>query len=214
MATKLEIKKIASTLDALAEAIEKRHTELGIPSKVAGDFAYRCDLIADALDKTATEEFSKEASFRSFIKGLSGVALAIAGPFLGGCSNKALVDKNAAAIRDAAHAAHGVMALDAVYNAVSAPSFATPEEVKDDIRKCMRNKLFMVDMLPSDRPRVEFNTAILCAAKRAADRGYELENKGPWLTNTANPEKAAWWTVESDHMPRDGELASPYDYAH
>jgi hypothetical protein len=61
MATKSEIKKIASALDSVAEAIEKRYSELGIPEKVASDFAYRCDLLADTLDKTATAEPEADA---------------------------------------------------------------------------------------------------------------------------------------------------------
>lgn len=53
MATKAELKKIATALDEIANTVQNRGSEMGIPAKVANDFAYRCDLLADAIEKTA-----------------------------------------------------------------------------------------------------------------------------------------------------------------
>ena len=47
--------KIASTLDHIAEIFEKSASQLGIPQSVGTDFAYRCDLISDAIEKNASK---------------------------------------------------------------------------------------------------------------------------------------------------------------
>jgi chemotaxis protein histidine kinase CheA len=52
--TKRSAKAITTDLDRLAQLFESAHTELGVPKKVAADFAYRCDLLSDYLDKAAT----------------------------------------------------------------------------------------------------------------------------------------------------------------
>lgn len=50
-ASKAGARRVTANLDALASLFQNHHRSLGIPSKVAMDFAYRCDLLSDALDR-------------------------------------------------------------------------------------------------------------------------------------------------------------------
>ena len=52
---------ITSDLDKIATLFQQHATELGIPEKIATDFAYRCDLLADHIDKLAGEDKEDEA---------------------------------------------------------------------------------------------------------------------------------------------------------
>jgi len=52
--TASQVNKIAKTLDGMAEFFEKSASQLGIPQSVGTDFAYRCDLLADAIEKKAS----------------------------------------------------------------------------------------------------------------------------------------------------------------
>ena len=47
--------KIASALDQIAEIFEKKASQLGVPQSVGTDFAYRCDLLSDAIEKSASK---------------------------------------------------------------------------------------------------------------------------------------------------------------
>lgn len=51
--TKENAQKIASNLDALASLFQEQHKILGVPPKVANEFAYRCDLLSDHVEKRA-----------------------------------------------------------------------------------------------------------------------------------------------------------------
>ena len=51
--SKQAAKAITTDLDRLAQLFEANHSTLGIPKKVAVDFAYRCDLLADFVEKNA-----------------------------------------------------------------------------------------------------------------------------------------------------------------
>ena len=51
---------ITSDLDKIATLFQQHATELGIPEKIATDFAYRCDLLADHIDKLAGEDKEDE----------------------------------------------------------------------------------------------------------------------------------------------------------
>lgn len=51
---------IVADLDNLAELFQNAGTELGIPQRIAMDFAYRCDLLSDAIEKLAGEEEAEE----------------------------------------------------------------------------------------------------------------------------------------------------------
>ncbi len=50
-ASKAGARRITANLDALASLFQNHHASLGIPSKVAMDFAYRCDLLSDSIDR-------------------------------------------------------------------------------------------------------------------------------------------------------------------
>jgi hypothetical protein len=47
---------ITSDLDKIASLFQHHANELGIPEKIATDFAYRCDLLADHIEKFAGED--------------------------------------------------------------------------------------------------------------------------------------------------------------
>lgn len=56
---------ITADLDKLAQLFEADHTALGVPVNVAKDFAYRCDLLSDFVEKQAaaldrTDSIQKE----------------------------------------------------------------------------------------------------------------------------------------------------------
>jgi hypothetical protein len=56
MAKKLTTKgalSVTGNLDRLANLFQTEHETLGVEPKVAQDFAYRCDLLSDAIEKTA-----------------------------------------------------------------------------------------------------------------------------------------------------------------
>lgn len=44
---------LTSAIDRVAECVQNNHNVLGIDPKIAMDFAYRCDLISDAVETTA-----------------------------------------------------------------------------------------------------------------------------------------------------------------
>ncbi len=55
---------LTESLDRIATAVQHNAAVLGLPGNIAQDFAYRCDLISDAVEKTAASNFpSKEADF-------------------------------------------------------------------------------------------------------------------------------------------------------
>lgn len=51
--SKKAAKAITTDLDRLAQLFESAHAELQVPEKVALDFAYRCDLLSDFVEKNA-----------------------------------------------------------------------------------------------------------------------------------------------------------------
>jgi len=57
-------KAITNDLDKLAQLFEADHAALGVPNNVAKDFAYRCDLLSDFVEKQAsldrTDSIQKE----------------------------------------------------------------------------------------------------------------------------------------------------------
>lgn len=55
-------RNLTATLDRLASAIQENASLLGIDAKIATDFAYRCDLISDAVETTAVTNFPKAAA--------------------------------------------------------------------------------------------------------------------------------------------------------
>lgn len=47
-------RRVTATLDSMASLFQHHAGSLGIPQKVAMDFAYRCDLLSDNIDKRRT----------------------------------------------------------------------------------------------------------------------------------------------------------------
>lgn len=45
--------QVTSSLDRVAQLIQQNHAVLGIDKKIATDFAYRCDLLSDAIERRA-----------------------------------------------------------------------------------------------------------------------------------------------------------------
>ena len=52
--SKKAAKAITADLDRLAQLFERNHKVIGVPAKVAVDFAYRCDLLSDFVEKNAS----------------------------------------------------------------------------------------------------------------------------------------------------------------
>lgn len=52
---------LTAALDKIASTVQNNAAVLGIDAKIAHDFAYRCDLISDAVETTATINFPKQA---------------------------------------------------------------------------------------------------------------------------------------------------------
>ena len=50
-ASKAGVRRVTANLDVLASLFQNHHRSLGIPQKVAMDFAYRCDLLSDSIDR-------------------------------------------------------------------------------------------------------------------------------------------------------------------
>lgn len=64
MATRLTregARNLTATIDRIASAVQDNASLLGIDAKIAKDFAYRCDLISDAVETTAVANTPKMA---------------------------------------------------------------------------------------------------------------------------------------------------------
>ena len=57
---KFATRAIVADLDNLAELFQNAGSELGIPSRIAMDFAYRCDLLSDTIEKLAGDEEAED----------------------------------------------------------------------------------------------------------------------------------------------------------
>jgi hypothetical protein len=51
--TKESALKVTNQFDQMANLVQGKHESLGIPEKIAKDFAYRCDLLSDLVEKRA-----------------------------------------------------------------------------------------------------------------------------------------------------------------
>jgi hypothetical protein len=51
--TKKGAKSVTHTLDRVATLFQEQHEDLGVPDKIAMDFAYRCDLLSEHIEKNA-----------------------------------------------------------------------------------------------------------------------------------------------------------------
>lgn len=59
--TRAGARDLTAAIDRVASAVQANHALLGVDSKIAMDFAYRCDLISDAIETTAVSNFPKQA---------------------------------------------------------------------------------------------------------------------------------------------------------
>ena len=57
---KFATRAIVADLDNLAELFQNAGSELGVPTRIAMDFAYRCDLLSDAIEKLAGDDEEEE----------------------------------------------------------------------------------------------------------------------------------------------------------
>lgn len=51
--TKESALKVSNQLDGLANLFQSKHEVLGVPEKIAQDFAHRCDILSDLIEKRA-----------------------------------------------------------------------------------------------------------------------------------------------------------------
>ncbi len=58
--------EITSTLDRIASVVQEHNEILGIDLKIATDFAHRCDLISDAVETTAVQNFPQHTAAAQF----------------------------------------------------------------------------------------------------------------------------------------------------
>ena len=54
--TKESALKVTAQLDQLANLLQGKHEILGVPQKIAQDFAHRCDILSDLVEKRAGVE--------------------------------------------------------------------------------------------------------------------------------------------------------------
>jgi len=59
--TRKGARNLTASIDRIASTIQENAALLGIDPKIAKDFAYRCDLISDAVETTAVTNFPKAA---------------------------------------------------------------------------------------------------------------------------------------------------------
>lgn len=60
--TRRGARNLTATIDRIASAVQENPSLLGIDPKIAKDFAYRCDLISDAIETQAVSNFPKAAA--------------------------------------------------------------------------------------------------------------------------------------------------------
>ena len=60
--TRRGARNLTATIDRIASAVQDNPALLGIDPKIAKDFAFRCDLISDAIETTAVANYPKAAS--------------------------------------------------------------------------------------------------------------------------------------------------------
>jgi hypothetical protein len=65
--TRQGARNLTATLDRIASTVQSNPAVLGIDDKIAKDFAYRCDLISDAVERTAVTNFPRQADENSSV---------------------------------------------------------------------------------------------------------------------------------------------------
>ncbi len=54
-------RRLTAAIDRIASTIQGNPSLLGVDAKIAKDFAYRCDLISDAIETKAISNYPKQA---------------------------------------------------------------------------------------------------------------------------------------------------------
>ena len=62
MLTRKGARRLTSMLDQVATVVQENPSLLGVDSRIAADFAYRCDLLSDAIETRAVNNFPRQAS--------------------------------------------------------------------------------------------------------------------------------------------------------
>ena len=70
--TRQGARNLTVTLDRIASTVQANPAILGIDDKIAKDFAYRCDLISDAVERTAVVNFPRQADENTPVSSASG----------------------------------------------------------------------------------------------------------------------------------------------
>lgn len=70
--TRQGARNLTAAIDRIASAVQDNPALLGIDQKIAKDFAYRCDLISDAVERTAVANHPKQADENSSIPSAGG----------------------------------------------------------------------------------------------------------------------------------------------
>jgi len=70
--TRAGARNLTATLDRIASVVQSNPSLIGIDSKIAKDFAYRCDLISDAVERTAVANYPRTADENSSVPSAGG----------------------------------------------------------------------------------------------------------------------------------------------
>jgi len=62
MLTRKGARRLTSMLDQVATVVQGNPSVLGVNGRIAADFAYRCDLLSDAIETRAVNNFPRQAS--------------------------------------------------------------------------------------------------------------------------------------------------------
>ena len=70
--TRQGARNLTATLDRIASTVQSNPAILGIDDKIAKDFAYRCDLISDAVERTAVVNYPRQADENTPVSSAGG----------------------------------------------------------------------------------------------------------------------------------------------
>ena len=67
--TRQGARNLTAALDNIAQVVQHRAALLGLDTRTATDFAYRCDLLSDAIERTASANFPLKSAANAYGKG-------------------------------------------------------------------------------------------------------------------------------------------------
>ena len=67
--TRQGARNLTAALDNIAQVVQHRAAMLGLDKRTATDFAYRCDLLSDAIERTASANFPLRQAANAYGKG-------------------------------------------------------------------------------------------------------------------------------------------------